>query len=189
MIPIWAVSEPLTQLSTWRFHWEQNCYYAHTPLDVVGQRTYFLESYHDDHQIWFRPTTSATRIDFQRVRRTKEVECRCGLHKFDNPYRTGMMNDDSRNRIFLQSLRNSIRPGKSICLCISDDSLLPLMAIKLGAKHVFVLSQNLINQAQLRVLVRQQNVTEITFVTYDRINFMNNLKVRISEIVKGLCSL
>lgn len=52
--------------------------------------------------------------------------------------RLGQLNDWSRNLTLVTALRKAIlqSPSPPICLCLSDQSLLPLLAAKLGAGKV-----------------------------------------------------
>lgn len=61
--------------------------------------------------------------------------CDCFLHLAYSRTRIGQLNDKKRNEKYVRALEKKIT-GDSVCLCLSDGSLLGLAAAKLGAKKV-----------------------------------------------------
>lgn len=131
--PYWA--HPAGKEAPWRDHWMQAAYYPPCQVDVrPGQRLH-LTACRDAFSLWFSVS----------LREADEVpqppHCSCGLHNLCSRSRLAMLNDDARNAKYAAALRRVVT-GQSVCLCVGNGSLLPLMAAKLGAKKVFVLDSD-----------------------------------------------
>lgn len=64
-----------------------------------------------------------------------------------------MLNDKQRSQAFKQALKQLVAEGCSQCLCISDASLLPVMAAKAGFEKVVTLESSVLYQRFLRRLL------------------------------------
>jgi hypothetical protein len=67
--------------------------------------------------------------------------CSCGLHVAVGRTRIGAMNDADRNSKYVSVLREHVT-SDSVCLCLSDGSLLGPLAACLGAKRVYCVDSN-----------------------------------------------
>lgn len=67
--------------------------------------------------------------------------CDCGLHTAFSRTRIGCMNDCERRRKYTEVLKHTVN-YESVCLCLSDGSLLAPLAAKLGAQHVYSIETN-----------------------------------------------
>lgn len=96
-------------------------------------------------------------------------ECNCWAHIAYSRTRIGQLNDTVRNQRYLQALRKKITPN-SVCLCVSDGSLLALAIARLGAK-VFLLEQNFLSRRTMEMFVQANGFSD---------------RVKIIESVDGL---
>ncbi|GIY94694.1 protein arginine N-methyltransferase 7 [Caerostris extrusa] len=71
-----------------------------------------------------------------------------------------MKNDTVRNNQYISMLKEVITPS-SVCLCVSDGSLLSLMAAKLGAEKVFAIESNRLHQDMIKSYVEENNVSDV----------------------------
>ncbi|XP_015913660.1 protein arginine N-methyltransferase 7 [Parasteatoda tepidariorum] len=126
--PKWVQPEPKN--AQWRDHWMQAIYYLPETCSVQEGDKITLTAYHDEYSLWFAiPKTNNKKI-------ADSPTCNCLVHVTDSRMRIGMKNDMQRNNNYMSMLKEIISPS-SICLSISDGSLLPLIAAKLGAKKIY----------------------------------------------------
>lgn len=127
--PYWA--HPAGREAPWRDHWMQAAYYPPREVDVrPGQRLH-LTACRDAFSLWFAVSLS------EAGEVPKPPHCSCGLHNLCSHTRLAMLNDDARNEKYSAALQKVITP-ETVCLCVGNGSMLPLMAAKLGAKKVYV---------------------------------------------------
>lgn len=70
-----------------------------------------------------------------------------GIHLAVSRSRLGQINDPLRNNVLVSAVKKALRESDSnpedlTCLCLSEQSLLPLIAAGLGAGRVFVCEEN-----------------------------------------------
>ncbi|NWT27907.1 ANM7 methyltransferase, partial [Cardinalis cardinalis] len=133
MAPYWV--KPTSALQ-WRDHWMQCVYFLPREEPVLQGEKLSLTACRDEYSVWY---------NLQKARADEEEQkadvcvgspvCRCRAHLLWNRPRFGELNDQSRTRQYIKSLRKVLKTD-SICLCISDGSLLPVLAHYLGAKQV-----------------------------------------------------
>lgn len=146
--PRWARGAPTYE---WRFHWQQSAYYGFKPVPVREGNTCYLESYRGKDMrnkdgYWFKITQdprSEFLVDvsdpFQKI---KVNACLCYFHDATSPYHFAMQHDPIRTELYVKLLRKCIIPDVSICLCLSESSIiLPLLAVAMGAKIVYIEEQ------------------------------------------------
>uniref|UniRef100_A0A8C3UYG9 Protein arginine N-methyltransferase n=1 Tax=Catharus ustulatus TaxID=91951 RepID=A0A8C3UYG9_CATUS len=135
MAPYWV--KPTSALQ-WRDHWMQCVYFLPREEPVVQGEKLYLTACRDEYSVWYN------------LGRTKQhkagvcVEspvCRCRAHLLWNRPRLGELNDQNRTQQYVRALRKVLKTD-SVCLCISDGSLLPMLAQYLGAKQVFTLENS-----------------------------------------------
>ncbi|NXB91587.1 ANM7 methyltransferase, partial [Vidua chalybeata] len=119
MAPYWV--KPTSALQ-WRDHWMQCVYFLPREEPVLQAEKLYLTACRDEYSVWYN------------LQKASPV-CRCCAHVLWNRPRFGELNDQNRTRQYIKSLRKVLKPD-SVCLCISDGSLLPVLAHYLGAKQV-----------------------------------------------------
>lgn len=130
--PAWI--HPDGNKAQWRDHWIQAVYYPKFPLTVCKGDSVKLRSYYNEYNVWFHVEVnenSGLENDFE-----DSPVCTCGAHTVFSRTRIGILNDLHRRNSYLKILKRLLTPD-SICLCLDDASLLPLVAAKLGAKKVY----------------------------------------------------
>ncbi|XP_051030386.1 LOW QUALITY PROTEIN: protein arginine N-methyltransferase 7-like [Phodopus roborovskii] len=137
MAPYWAQTDP--QELQWRDHWMQCVYFLPQEDPVVQGSPQCLVAHHDDYCVWYSlQRTSAD--ENEKVYQVRPV-CDCQAHLLWNRPRFGEINDQDRTDQFAQALRTVLTPGTN-CLCVSDGSLLSVLAHHLGAEQVFTVESS-----------------------------------------------
>jgi len=85
--------------------------------------------------------------------------CDCGLHIACARTRIGAMNDEERNYKYVSVLREHVA-SDSICLCLSEGSLLGPLAARLGAKKVYCIDGNSLTRHVVQDYVRHNNLQD-----------------------------
>lgn len=142
----------------WRDHWMQAIYYTQKTLDVKKNQELFLYSYHDQFSLWFD-------VRKEENLKIEQPLCNCGSHMGYSRSRIGQLNDEKINRKYFAALENLIN-NNSICLSISDGSLLPIMAAKLGAQAVNIIETSQVFRNFLRDFANENNLGD-TITFYD----------------------
>nr|XP_054104827.1 protein arginine N-methyltransferase 7 isoform X3 [Callithrix jacchus] len=130
MAPFWAHSDP--EEMQWRDHWMQCVYFLPQEEPVVQGSALCLVAHHDDYCIWY--SLQRTSPENERVLEMRPV-CDCQAHLLWNRPRFGEINDQDRTDRYVQALRTVLKPD-SVCLCVSDGSLMSMLAHHLGAEQV-----------------------------------------------------
>jgi acetone carboxylase gamma subunit len=94
--------------------------------------------------------------------------CSCGLHVAVGRTRIGAMNDADRNSKYVSVLREHVT-SDSICLCLSDGSLLGPLAAQLGAKKVYCIDGNSLTRHVIQDYVKHNNLQ-------DRVVILSNVQ-------------
>ncbi|XP_042826510.1 protein arginine N-methyltransferase 7 isoform X8 [Panthera tigris] len=137
MAPFWAHSDP--EELQWRDHWMQCVYFLPQEEPVVQGSSISLVAHHDDYCVWYSLQRTSPEKD-RRVYPARPV-CDCQAHLLWNRPRFGEINDQDRTDQYIQALRTVLKPD-SVCLCVSDGSLLSLLAHHLGAEQVFTVESS-----------------------------------------------
>nr|XP_055047703.1 protein arginine N-methyltransferase 7 [Misgurnus anguillicaudatus] len=133
MAPSWTYSAP--QSYPWRDHWMQSVYFLPVEKNVVEDEELCLTVSHDDYSLWY----SLTNSDIQAP--SFRPCCTCQAHLIWTRPRFGELNDEKRTESYVSALRSIVKPD-SVCLSVSDGSLLPVFAHLLGARKVFSLENS-----------------------------------------------
>ncbi|XP_055047703.2 protein arginine N-methyltransferase 7 [Misgurnus anguillicaudatus] len=133
MAPSWTYSAP--QSYPWRDHWMQSVYFLPVEKNVVEDEELCLTVSHDDYSLWY----SLTNSDIQAP--SFRPCCTCQAHLIWTRPRFGELNDEKRTESYVSALRSIVKPD-SVCLSVSDGSLLPVFAHLLGARKVFTLENS-----------------------------------------------
>ncbi|KAG7522456.1 arginine N-methyltransferase 7 [Solea senegalensis] len=135
MAPSWTYSQPKT--APWRDHWMQSVYFLPVEKVVKEGEELSLTVCHDDYSLWYSLRSPSQQTEAVPSRPC----CTCQAHLLWTRPRFGELNDRRRTESFIRALRSVLRKD-SICLSISDGSLLPVFAHLLGAKKVFSLENS-----------------------------------------------
>ncbi|NWR36591.1 ANM7 methyltransferase, partial [Tachuris rubrigastra] len=131
MAPYWV--NPTSALQ-WRDHWMQCVYFLPREERVVQGEKVQLTACRDEYSVWYTLQKASQEEDAAAAAAESPV-CRCQAHLLWNRARFGALNDQHRTRQYSEALRTVLNTD-SVCLCISDGSLLPVLAHYLGAKQV-----------------------------------------------------
>ncbi|EPY84176.1 protein arginine N-methyltransferase 7 [Camelus ferus] len=134
MAPFWAHSDP--EELQWRDHWMQCVYFLSQEEPVIQGSVLCLVAHHDDYCVWYSLQKTSPEKN-GRVLLARPV-CDCQAHLLWNRPRFGEINDQDRTDQYVQALSTVLKPD-SVCLCISDGSLLSMLAYHLGAEQVSLL--------------------------------------------------
>ncbi|XP_016333349.1 protein arginine N-methyltransferase 7-like isoform X2 [Sinocyclocheilus anshuiensis] len=94
-----------------------------------GEELHLIVS-HDDYSLWY----SLTQSEQNDVKVAKfRPCCTCQAHLVWTRPRFGELNDEQRTESYVNALRSILKPD-SVCLSVSDGSLLPIFAHLLGSK-------------------------------------------------------
>ncbi|NXC99506.1 ANM7 methyltransferase, partial [Certhia familiaris] len=138
MAPYWV--KPTSALQ-WRDHWMQCVYFLPREEPVLQGEKLYLTACRDEYSVWYnlqKAREGENKADEEEHKADVGVEspvCRCRAHLLWNRPRFGELNDQNRTHQYIKSLRKVLKTD-SVCLCISDGSLLPVLAHYLGAKQV-----------------------------------------------------
>lgn len=118
----------------------------------------FLNFNHDEYSLWFNITETE-----QKPLALRQPLCDCGFHNAYSRTRAGQLNDNRRNKKYLQKLEEEI--GKdSVVLVLSDGSLLGLATSKLGAKQVYCLESNRYSSKVLQSYVEKNQLKNVKII-------------------------
>lgn len=149
MAPSWTYPDP--QSAPWRDHWMQSVYFLPVERRVAEGEELSLTVSHDDYSLWY-----SLQPDGQQGSLSEAPPCRpccvCQAHLVWTRTRFGELNDRQRTQSYVRALRSVVKPD-SVCVGVSDGSLLPVFAHMLGAKKVFSLeSSGMLKQVIEQVL-------------------------------------
>uniref|UniRef100_A0A1A7X107 Protein arginine N-methyltransferase n=2 Tax=Iconisemion striatum TaxID=60296 RepID=A0A1A7X107_9TELE len=135
MAPSWTY--PLPKLAPWRDHWMQSVYFLPAESLVTAGDELSLTVCHDDYSLWYSLQPHRQQEVLSESPPPRPC-CTCQAHLVWTRPRFGELNDRRRTESYAGALRSVLRED-SVCLSISDGSLLPVFAHMLGAKKVFSL--------------------------------------------------
>ncbi|XP_037672277.1 protein arginine N-methyltransferase 7 isoform X2 [Choloepus didactylus] len=138
MAPFWAHSDP--EGLQWRDHWMQCVYFLPQEEPVVQGSALCLVAHHDDYCVWYSLQRASPEENGRVLRQVRPV-CDCQAHLLWNRPRFGEINDQDRTDQYVQALATVLKPD-SVCLCVSDGSLLPMLVHYLGAEQVFTIESS-----------------------------------------------
>ncbi|XP_061863383.1 protein arginine N-methyltransferase 7 isoform X3 [Colius striatus] len=138
MAPYWVKS---TSAFQWRDHWMQCVYFLPNEESVLQGEKVDLTACRDEYSLWYKLQKARGEEESKADVRVESPVCRCQAHLLWNRPRFGELNDQNRTRQYIKSLMKVLKTD-SVCLCISDGSLLPVLAHYLGAKQVFTLENS-----------------------------------------------
>jgi len=155
MAPFWAHSDP--EELQWRDHWMQCVYFLPQEEPVVQGSSLCLVAHHDDYCVWYSLQKTCPEKN-GRVYPARPV-CDCQAHLLWNRPRFGEINDQDRTDQYVQALRTVLKPA-SVCLCVSDGSLLSLLAHHLGAEQVFTVENSAASHRLMRKIFKANHLED-----------------------------
>ncbi|XP_009467501.1 PREDICTED: protein arginine N-methyltransferase 7 isoform X2 [Nipponia nippon] len=141
MAPYWVKS---TSAFQWRDHWMQCVYFLPNEEPVLQGEKVYLTACRDEYSLWYKLQKARGEEENKADVRVESPVCRCQAHLLWNRPRFGELNDRNRTRQYIKSLMKVLKTD-SVCLSISDGSLLPVLAHYLGAKQVFTLENSAVS--------------------------------------------
>ena len=145
----------IADLIPWRDHWMQAIYYLPMEVSVTADKEVSLIGYHDEYSLWFQLMNES----INEVPDCERPVCSCGIHVAYSRTRIGQLNDQKRNEKYIKALEKKVT-SDTVCLCLSDGSLLSLAAVKLGAKKVYVLETNFLSRKSTEMFVKANELSE-----------------------------
>ncbi|KAM6936768.1 protein arginine N-methyltransferase 7 [Xenentodon cancila] len=138
MAPSWTY--PPAKMAPWRDHWMQSVYFLPVERRLTKGEELSLTVCHDDYSLWYS-LQPRSQQDAQTSAPPSRPCCTCQAHLVWTRPRFGELNDRRRTDSYIGALRRVLRED-SVCLSVSDGSLLPVFAWMLGAKKVFGLENS-----------------------------------------------
>lgn len=155
MAPSWTYAKP--SAAPWRDHWMQSVYFLPEESAVsVGEELCLIVS-HDDYSLWYNMSRLRQK-DLSSVTPVSRPCCTCLAHLAWNRPRFGELNDKHRTESFLRALRSVLRED-SVCLSVSDGSLLPVFAHLIGAKKVFSVESSKMSRQVIEQVLEANRLT------------------------------
>ncbi|XP_010126413.1 PREDICTED: protein arginine N-methyltransferase 7 isoform X2 [Chlamydotis macqueenii] len=155
MAPYWAKS---TSDFQWRDHWMQCVYFLPNEEPVLQGETVYLTACRDAYSVWYKLQKAREGENKAGVHVESPV-CRCQAHLLWNRPRFGQLNDQNRTHQYIKSLMKVLQTD-SVCLCISDGSLLPVLAHYLGAKQVFTLENSAVSCSVMEKFLKANDLED-----------------------------
>ncbi|XP_063467676.1 protein arginine N-methyltransferase 7 isoform X5 [Symphalangus syndactylus] len=182
MAPFWAHSDP--EEMQWRDHWMQCVYFLPQEEPVVQGSALYLVAHHDDYCVWYSLQRTGPEKN-ERVRQMRPV-CDCQAHLLWNRPRFGEINDQDRTDRYVQALRTVLKPD-SVCLCVSDGSLLSMLAHHLGVEQVFTVESSAASHKLLRKIFKANHLEDKINIIEKRPELLTNedLKGRKVSLLLG----
>nr|XP_012597810.1 protein arginine N-methyltransferase 7 isoform X2 [Microcebus murinus] len=169
MAPFWAHSDP--DGLQWRDHWMQCVYFLPQEEPVVQGSALCLVAHHDDYCVWYSLQTTSPEKNV-RVHQMRPV-CDCQAHLLWTRPRFGEINDQNRTDQYTQALRTMLKPG-SVCLCVSDGSLLPMLAHHLGAEQVFTIENSAASHKLMKKIFKANQLEDKINIIEKRPELLTN---------------
>ncbi|XP_054566152.1 protein arginine N-methyltransferase 7 isoform X3 [Eptesicus fuscus] len=155
MAPFWAHTDP--QELQWRDHWMQCVYFLPQEEPVVQGSALCLVAHHDDYCVWYSLQRTSPKKN-GRIHPARPV-CDCQAHLLWNRPRFGEINDQHRTDQYAQALRTVLKPD-SICLCVSDGSLLSMLAHYLGAEQVLTIESSAASHRLMKKIFKANHLED-----------------------------
>ncbi|OPJ78151.1 protein arginine N-methyltransferase 7 [Patagioenas fasciata monilis] len=155
MAPYWVKS---TSEFQWRDHWMQCVYFLPNEEPVLQGEQLYLTACRDEYSVWYKLQKAREEENKADVRVESPV-CRCQAHLLWNRPRFGQLNDQDRTCQYVKSLMKVLK-ADSVCLCVSDGSLLPVLAHHLGAQQVFTLENSTVSCSVMQKFFKANNLED-----------------------------
>ncbi|XP_030625284.1 LOW QUALITY PROTEIN: protein arginine N-methyltransferase 7 [Chanos chanos] len=154
MAPSWTYPDPRSY--PWRDHWMQSVYFLPVEKTVMEGDELSLTVCHDDYSLWFNLSHSE---QSGKKKISQRPCCTCQAHLVWTRPRFGELNDHQRTELYVNALRTVLKPD-SVCLGVSDGSLLPVFAHMLGAKKVFSLENTGMSKQMMEQVLEANSLVD-----------------------------
>ncbi|XP_033179203.1 protein arginine N-methyltransferase 7 isoform X1 [Bombus impatiens] len=151
--------QEIADVIPWRDHWMQAIYYLPVETLVTVNKEVSLIGYHDEYSLWFQLINESILVCRNEAPDCERPVCSCNVHVAYCRTRIGQLNDHIRNEKYIKALEKEVTPD-TVCLCLSDGSLLSLAAIQLGAKKIFILETNFLSRKCIEMFVKTNELSE-----------------------------
>ncbi|XP_019391013.1 PREDICTED: protein arginine N-methyltransferase 7 isoform X1 [Crocodylus porosus] len=156
MAPYWA--QPASLDIQWRDHWMQCVYFLPNEKPLLQGEIVYLTACRDEYSVWYKLQKARDKEDKTDAHVASPV-CRCQAHLLWNRPRFGELNDQNRTNEYIKALKKVLKTD-SVCLCISDGSLLPVLAHHLGAQQVFTLENSAVSHAVMEKIFKANHLED-----------------------------
>ncbi|XP_053127167.1 protein arginine N-methyltransferase 7 isoform X2 [Hemicordylus capensis] len=156
MAPYWV--QTASDDIPWRDHWMQCVYFLPNEDLVLQGESVDLTAFHDDYSVWYRLQKGRNDDAGIDVCVERPVCC-CQAHLLWNRPRFGELNDQNRTAQYVQALKKALKRD-SVCLSISDGSLLPVLAHHLGAEQVFTLESSAVSHSLMKKIFKANHLED-----------------------------
>lgn len=165
---------PIKDVVPWRDHWMQAVYFLPQDVRTIKGDELTLISNHDEYSFWFNLKNNS------KIENTDYLKpsCDCGIHFIASRTRIGQINDSTRNKKYINVLKNKIT-SNTVCLNLSDGSLLGVIAAKLGAKQVYNIENSCMFLKNLQQFAKENGVN-------DRIRYFNSMDDFLKENLQDI---
>ncbi|XP_069509791.1 protein arginine N-methyltransferase 7 isoform X2 [Ambystoma mexicanum] len=170
MEPHWIHHPP--QDVPWRDHWMQCVYFLPDEEPVLQGEAVKLMAHHDDYCLWFSIQKNSDGSDQEDVSLQRPI-CRCEAHMLWNRPRFGELNDQQRMDQYRRALKEVLK-ADSVCLCVSDGSLLPVLAHCLGAEQVFTVENSAVSHHLMEKMFKANHLEDAIKVIEKRPELLNS---------------
>ncbi|XP_068006581.1 protein arginine N-methyltransferase 7 isoform X2 [Melanerpes formicivorus] len=156
MAPYWVKSTSALQ---WRDHWMQCVYFLPNEEPILQGEKVCLTACRDEYSLWYKLQKAREEEENRADVRVDSPVCRCQAHLLWNRPRFGELNDQKRTHQYIKALTKVLKKD-SVCLCISDGSLLPMLAHHLGAKQVFTVENSAVSCSVMQKFFKANNLED-----------------------------
>ncbi|XP_058384080.1 protein arginine N-methyltransferase 7 isoform X5 [Diceros bicornis minor] len=146
-----------SHLVQWRDHWMQCVYFLPQEEPVIQGSTLCLVAHHDDYCVWYSLQRTSPEKNGS-IHQGRPV-CDCQAHLLWNRPRFGEINDQDRTDQYIQALRMVLK-SDSVCLCVSDGSLLSMLAYHLGAEQVFTIESSAASHRLMKKIFKANHLED-----------------------------
>lgn len=154
MAPSWTYPQP--KMAPWRDHWMQSVYFLPVERRVKEREEFSLTVCHDDYSLWYSLQTHSQQNTGTETLPSRPC-CECQAHLVWTRPRFGELNDRHRTESYISALRSVLRDN-SVCLSVSDGSLLPVFSHMLGAKKVFSLEHSSMSKQVIEQVLESNSI-------------------------------
>ncbi|XP_076988924.1 protein arginine N-methyltransferase 7 isoform X1 [Tamandua tetradactyla] len=168
MAPFWAHSDP--EELQWRDHWMQCVYFLPQEEPVVQGSVLCLVAHHDDYCMWYTLQQTSPEKNSRALPQVRPV-CDCQAHLLWNRPRFGEINDQDRTDKYVQAL-GTVLKSDSVCLCVSDGSLLPMLVHHLGTEQVFTIESSAASHRLMKKIFQANHLEDKINIIEKRPEFL-----------------
>ncbi|XP_038662871.1 protein arginine N-methyltransferase 7 isoform X1 [Scyliorhinus canicula] len=155
MAPYWARPTP-DNIQQWRDHWMQCVYFLPKAIPILEGECLHVSAMHDNYSLWYKVELGSDTCDDDVL--NERPLCSCQAHLMCNRQRFGELNDHRRNEAYIKALKTVVKPD-SVCMTISDGSLLSLFAHLLGAAQVYSLEISAMSRRVMEKILEANKLT------------------------------